>query len=98
MNHVIWPEGLPDQAHRTTSWAKAQAILFWLQLKWLFPMNKARRMRHATAEDAMPDPHVAEHTLQELGAIPPPGGWPKETSKSGSGPETDVHVRTHAVI
>lgn len=98
--HRIWPEGLPDRARSTTSDWKAKAILAGLQLRALFPISKARRIRHSRCAEGMPDPHVVEAALEDAGAIAPPGGWPRprRSSEDAAGPVGDVFTTTHSVI
>lgn len=99
-HYAIWPEGLPGEAIRTDGWLKANAILGWQQISQLFPLSKARRMRVATCEDGMPDPHAAEAALERAGAIAPPGGWPRPRFDDGGhqGPRADVRISTLSVV
>jgi hypothetical protein len=99
--HVLWPEGRPDEAARTSSWWKANLLLLRMQVAYLFPLTKARRIRHATSTDGYVDPVEAETALQAAGAIPPPGGWPEPAPASkpeGERPTGTVQVTTHSVI
>lgn len=97
--HVVWPEGLPGEARRTTSWWKAQAFVAGMQMGRLFPFSSARRIRHARCRDGMPDPHAVEARLEAAGAIMPPGGWPRPVPDADKGRKVgNVHVTTHSVI
>jgi hypothetical protein len=101
MHHMIWAEGRPDAARRTQSTLHAHAIVAGMHMRMLFPPWKARRIRHSRCEEGQPDPRVVEAVLEDAGAIPPPGGWPRprvpiETTPDA--PTGDVLVTTHAVI
>lgn len=99
--HVLWPEGLPGEARRTTSRWKALAILAQMQVKAIFPISKARRIRHSRCEEGMPNPHAVEASLEDAGSIPPPGGWPRprfDPEEDRDSPVGDVHTTTHSII
>lgn len=99
--HVLWPEGLPGKARRTTSKWMAIAILARMQMTGLFPLPRTRRIRHSRCEEGMPDPYMVEAALEDAGAIPPPGGWPRprpSVEAAVDAPRGDVHTTTHAVI
>lgn len=99
MHHRIWPEGRPDEARSTTSTLKAHAIVAGLQLGMLFPISRARRIRHSRCIGGMPDPHAVEAALEDAGAIAPRDGWPeRRPSPAVDGPRGDVHITTHSVI
>lgn len=99
--HVIWPEGLPGKARRTTSGKVACLVLISMRIGALLPISKARRIRHSRCEEGMPIPHVVEAALEDVGAIAPPGGWPRPRPavNEAEGPLCgDVRTITHSII
>ena len=100
MFHTIWPEGLPSKAFYTDSELSAFWYLFKKRFKYLLSFHKARRMRHAQSKEGFPHPIIVENRLRQIGAIPPPNGWP---IFSNDPIEHDVatgtvHIKTHSVL
>ena len=107
VNHLIWPEGQPENPYVTTSSFKAFFVTLWMQTKQLADLKNTRRIRHATSEEPLKADEV-EAILSKTGMYPPPGGWPKDEAPNPASdtifnPEgitvpKDIHVRTHSVI
>lgn len=95
MNHLIWPEGLPEEAWATTSSYRAWFYVAAMQIIQLAKLASARRMRWATCFEAV-DPADAEEMLRQAGAIAPPGGW-HEPSEISYVP-ADIHISTLSIV
>ena len=96
MNHIIWPEGQPEEGWQTENTAKAFLRVAMMQIIQLAKLSSARRMRWAIGSNSM-EPADIEEVLRRAGGIAPPGGW----HKPRSGPlqvAEDLHVRTHSII
>ena len=97
VHHVAWPEGLPDEAFRTTSWWRMQARFTRMSLRQLLRPRDARRIRHATSYGAYVDPHAVEARIETVGGIAPRQGWPRPAANP-SDIGADARVVTHSVI
>lgn len=98
---LIWPEGRPDDAVAPTTWWGVIRERVRLDVRNLVAISKARRTRVATCREGLPDAHVVEAALEDVGAIPPPGGWPRPKHSGSDDPDAlrgDVSVHTHSVI
>lgn len=97
LHHVVWPEGLPDEAFFTTSWWRMQLRFARLQFRYLLRLHDARRIRHALSWSAYVKPREAEARIELLGGIAPRQGWPRPAADP-SDIGADARIVTHSVL
>lgn len=98
---LVWPEGRPDEAVSPTNGWRTALVLVRLHLRNLINPSKARRTRVASCAEGRPDAHLVEAALEDAGAIPPPGGWPRPRRtgrQDADAPRGDVLISTRSVI
>lgn len=97
MNHIIWPEGLPDEAWTTGNSFKAWMRVARMQLVQLSRFPKSRRMRWATTEKDY-GAYDIEEILRRAGGSAPPGGWHEPRPIESDLERGDLHVTTLSVV
>lgn len=98
---LVWPEGRPDEAVSPPNAWRTALTIARLNLRNLMNPFKARRTRVASCAEGTPDAHLVEAALEDAGAIPPPGGWPRPRRTGSNDPDAprgDVLISTRSVI